>query len=216
MPARILRFHFDFISPYSYLAWCRVGAFARDHDLRVEPRPTLFAALLNHLDHKGPGEIPEKRAYMFKDCQRMAAQLGVPFVPVFSHPFNPLPSLRATLLDMDDDTRQRLVTSLFNATWAESRDVGSAEVVAAICADAGVPDALARIQEPEVKKGLLDASHEAIQLGVFGVPTMIVDGELFWGNDSFPHLARYLAGKDTVRPAELERWSAVRPSARRK
>lgn len=216
MPARILRFHFDFISPYSYLAWCRVGAFARDHDLRVEPRPTLFAALLNHLDHKGPGEIPEKRAYMFKDCQRMAAQLGVPFVPVFSHPFNPLPSLRATLLDMDDDTRQRLVTSLFNATWAESRDVGSAEVVAAICADAGVPDALARIQEPEVKKGLLDASHEAIQLGVFGVPTMIVDGELFWGNDSFPHLARYLAGKDTVRPEELERWSAVRPSARRK
>ena len=102
MSARVFRFHFDFISPYSYLAWCRVGAFAHDHDLRVEPKPTLFAALLNHLDHKGPGEIPEKRAYMFKDCQRLAAQLDVPFVPVFSHPFNPLPSLRATLLDMDD------------------------------------------------------------------------------------------------------------------
>jgi 2-hydroxychromene-2-carboxylate isomerase len=216
MSARVLRFHFDFISPYSYLAWCRVGAFAHDHDLRVEPKPTLFAALLNHLDHKGPGEIPEKRAYMFKDCQRLAAQLDVPFVPVFSHPFNPLPSLRATLLDMDDNTRQQLVTRLFNATWAESRDVGSAEVVAAICADAGVPGALARIQDPAVKKGLLDASREAIQLGVFGVPTMIVDGELFWGNDSFPHLARYLAGKDTVRLEELERWAAVRPSAQRK
>jgi 2-hydroxychromene-2-carboxylate isomerase len=216
MSARVLRFHFDFISPYSYLAWCRVGDFARDHDLRVEPKPTLFAALLNHLGHKGPGEIIEKRTYMFKDCQRMAAQLDVPFVPVFSHPFNPLPSLRATLLDMDHVTRQQLVTNLFNATWAESRDVGSAEVVAAICADVGVPDALTRIQEPEIKNGLLDASQEAIRLGVFGVPTMIVDDELFWGNDSFPHLANYLAGDDPVRPEDMRRWAAVRASAQRR
>lgn len=213
---RVLRFHFDFISPYSYLAWCRIGDFARDHDLRVEPKPTLFAALLNHLGQMGPGEIPEKRTYMFKDCRRMAAQLDVPFVPVFSHPFNPLPSLRATLLGMDDDTRQQLVTNLFNATWADSRDVGSPEVVAEICADAGVADALARIQEPEVKRGLLDASQEAIRLGVFGVPTMIVDDEVFWGNDSFPHLARYLAGDDPVRTEDMERWAAVRASARRK
>ncbi len=216
MSPRILRFHFDYISPYSYLAWCRIDEFTRVHDLRVEPRPTLLAALLNHLGNKGPGEIPERRAYLFKDCLRMAAQLNVPFVPVFSHPFNPLPSLRATLLDMDDDTRRRLVTSLFRATWAESRDVGSPDVVAEVCADAGVPDALARIKEPAVKQQLLDASHDAIQLGIFGVPTMIVDDELFWGNDSFPHLARYLAGDDPVRPEDVAGWEAVRPSAQRK
>ena len=216
MPERVLRFHFDYISPYSYLAWCRVGDFAREHDLRVEPKPTLLAALLNHLGHKGPGEIPEKRTYLFKDCLRMAAQLNVPFVPVSSHPFNPLPSLRATLLDMDDDTRQQLVTKLFNATWAESRDVGSPEVVAEVCADAGVPDAVARIKEPAVKKRLLDASYEAIRLRVFGVPTMIVDDELFWGNESFPHLARYLAGDDPVRPEDVAAWAAVPASAQRK
>ncbi|MBW2212218.1 MAG: 2-hydroxychromene-2-carboxylate isomerase [Deltaproteobacteria bacterium] len=215
MSPRILCFHFDYISPYSYLAWCRIDEFTRTHDLRVEPRPTLLAALLNHLGNKGPGEIPERRAYLFKDCLRMAAQLNVPFIPVFSHPFNPLPSLRATLLDMDDDTRRRLVTSLFRATWAESRDVGSPDVVAEVCADAGVPDALARIKEPAVKQQLLDASHDAIQLGIFGVPTMIVDDELFWGNDSFPHLARYLAGDDPVRPEDVAGWEAVRPSAQR-
>ena len=152
---------------------------------------------------------------MFKDCLRAAAELDVPFVPVFSHPFNPLPSLRATLLDMDDDTRHRLVTKLFNATWAESRDVGSPEVVAEICADAGVPDALARIKDPAIKQRLLDASHEAIELGVFGVPTMAVDDELFWGTDSLPHLARYLAGDDPVRPEDVEAWLAVRATAQR-
>lgn len=216
MPKRVLRFHFDYISPYSYLAWQQLGDFANAHELLVEPKPTLFAGLLNQFGHKGPAEIEPKRIYMFKDCQRAATQLGVPFAPAFSHPFNPLPSLRATLLDMDDQTRERLVTNLFRATWAESRDVGSAEVVAEVCADAGVPDAFERIQDSKVKNRLLDASREAIELGVFGVPTMIVDDELFWGTDSFPHLARYLRGEDTVRPEDVEAWVSVTASAQRK
>jgi len=216
MPKRVLRFHFDYISPYSYLAWQQLGDFANEHELCVEPKPTLFAGLLDHFGHKGPAEIRPKRIYMFKDCHRAAAQLGVPLAPVFSHPFNPLPSLRATLLDMDDQTRERLVTQLFHATWAESRDVGSAEVVAKVCADAGVPDALERIQDSNIKKRLLDASREAIELGVFGVPTMIVDDELFWGTDSFPHLERYLRGEDPVRPEDVEAWLSVTASAQRK
>ena len=215
MPQRVLRFHFDYISPYSYLAWHRLRDFAPQYDLRVEPKPTLLAALLNHLGHKGPGEIPPKRIYMFKDCLRAAAELNVPFIPVFSHPFNPLASLRATLLEMDDDTRHRLVTKLFNATWAESRDVGSPEVVAKICADVGVPGVLERIKEPAVKQRLLDENLEAIERGVFGVPTMAVDDELFWGTDSFPHLVRYLAGDDPVRPEDVEGWLAVRATAKR-
>jgi len=215
MVSRLLRFHFDYISPYSYLAWHRLPGFTAEHDLRIDVKPTLLAALLNHLGHKGPGEIPPKRIYMFKDCLRAAAQLDVPFAPPFSHPFNPLASLRATLLEMDDATRTRLVTDLFDATWAQSRDVGSPQVVAEICADAGVPDALERMRETSIKQGLVDASREAIELGVFGVPTMIVDGELFWGTDSFDHLGRFLAGRDPVRPEAVERWIAVRASATR-
>ncbi len=216
MPKRVLRFHFDYISPYSYLAWQQLGDFANEHELRVEPKPTLLAGLLNHFGHKGPAEIEPKRIYMFKDCIRAAVQLGVPFAPVFSHPFNPLPSLRATLLEMEDQTRERLVTDLFHATWAESRDMGSAEVVAEVCAGAGIPNALDRIRDPEIKQRLLQASREAIEIGVFGVPTMIVDDELFWGTDSFPHLARFLRGDDPVRPEDVEAWRAVPASAQRK
>jgi len=215
MPSRVLRFHFDYISPYSYLAWHRLRDFAPQHDLRIELKPTLLAALLNHLGQKGPGEIPPKRIYMFKDCVRTATLLNVPFVPVFSHPFNPLPALRATLLDMDEPTRQRLVSKLFAATWAESLDVGSAEVVAEVCADAGVPDALQRVQDPAIKQRLREASTEAIGLGVFGVPTMIVGDELFWGTDSFVHLERYLTGDDPVRAEDEAAWLAVLASAQR-
>ena len=93
--------------------------------------------------------------------------------------------------------------------------MGSPEVVAEICTDAGVPDALERIKEPAVKQRLLDENYAAIERGVFGVPTMAVDDELFWGTDSFPHLARYLAGDDPVRPEDVEAWLAVRGTAKR-
>ena len=216
MPSHALGFYFDYISPYSYLAWCQLDGLARRHDLRVEPRPTLFAALLNHFGHKGPAEISPKRIYMFKDCLRNATRLGVPFEPVNTHPFNPLPALRATLLDMDEELRQRLVTRLFEATWAESRDVGSAEVVAEVCGELGIPDARERVRDPAIKQKLVNASQAAIEAGVFGVPTMIVEGELFWGTDSLPHLERYLAGQDPVKAEDVERWDAVPASARRK
>ena len=48
---------------------------------------------------------------------------------------------------------------------------------------------------------------------MFGVPTMIVDGELFWGTDSFAHLERFLGGGDPVRPEDVERRRAVKASA---
>jgi len=213
--SRTLGFHFDYLSPYGYLAWHQLPGLAERHDLRVEVKPTLLAALLNHFGHKGPAEIPPKRIYMFKDSLRAATQLDLPFAPPFSHPFNPLAALRATLLDMDDQTRARLVTDLFDATWAEGRDVGSPDVVAEVCADAGVPDALERIREPAIKQRLRAASQQAVELGVFGVPTMIVEGELFWGTDSFAHLERFLDGDDPVRPEDVERLHAVPSTAQR-
>ena len=215
MSARTLAFYFDYISPYAYLAWQRLRTFAPEHELAIEPRPTVFAGLLNEHGHKGPAEIEPKRLYMFRDCTRLASLIGVPFQPPASHPFNPLPSLRASVLDMAESTRHALVTRLYAATWAESRDIGSTEVVGELCEEVGVPDAASRIQDPAVKQRLRQASDDAISKGVFGVPTFIVDGELFWGNGSFPHIARYLDGGDPFDAAAAERWKAVKPSAKR-
>ena len=215
MAERDLYFHFDYISPYAYLAWNRLQTFAPEHGLRIVPEPTLFAGLLNEHGHKGPAEIPPKRLYMFKDCLRIAARMNVPLRPPASHPFNPLAALRASLLDMEEDVRRALVSRLYAATWAESREVGSPAVVAELCAEVGVPDALERIADPAVKKRLFEASRQAIERGVFGVPTMIVDGELFWGTDSFPHLERFLAGADPIEAGEEERWASVKPTAQR-
>ncbi|MDH3625819.1 MAG: 2-hydroxychromene-2-carboxylate isomerase [Myxococcales bacterium] len=216
MSSKTLRFYFDYLSPYSYLAWQEIPLVARRHALQLKPTPVLLAALLDHHGHKGPGEIAPKRAYVFKDCVRRAATLGVPFEPPFSHPFNPLPALRVTMLDMGEERRLKLITRLFAATWAEARDVSSPEVVGAICNEVGVPNALERVQDPVIKQRLRDVTTEAIELGVFGVPTMLIGDELFWGTDSLRYFESHLAGDDPVSTIDPAAWDAVRASAMRK
>lgn len=216
MPKRALEFYFDYISPYSYLAWQQLPGLVRRHSLELRPTAILLAGLLNHHGHKGPAEILPKRAYVFRDCIRQAAVLGVPFKPPFSHPFHPLPALRATTLDVPPATRAALITRLFDATWAEGRDVGSTEVVESVCDEAGIEDAFARVQDPEIKRRLKDATADAVERGVFGVPTMIVGGELFWGTDSLRRLEDFLEGRDPAADVDLEAWDRVEASAFRR
>ena len=73
-----LRFHFDFLSPYAYLAWSRVHALAARHGREVEPVPVLFAGLLAAHGTRGPAEVEAKRRYLARDVLRIASAWGVP------------------------------------------------------------------------------------------------------------------------------------------
>src|SRR5262245_44781169 len=100
MSREAIRFYFDFVSPYAYLAWTQVHALADRRGVDVAPVPVLLAALLDENGQRGPAEIERKRAYLFKDCLRLAHHFGVPFVLPPSHPFNPLLALRVSSLPM--------------------------------------------------------------------------------------------------------------------
>ena len=137
--------------------------------------------------------------------------------PPASHPFNPLLALRVTQLPFEPRMRVRLIDALFEAVWARSVDVSDPAAVASVVASLGldgsraVEDALA----PANKDKLRRATEDAIREGVFGVPTMLIDGELFWGFDDFKHLELVLERRDPVRDADLAAWREVRPSAQR-
>lgn len=208
-----VRFYFDYLSPYAYLAWHRLPALAEAHGLSVEPVPVALAGLLNHHGHKGPAEIPAKRVYLFKDCVRRAAALGVPLSPPHALPFPPLMPLRLTLLEMTDPQRTELIDRLFAAAWAEGRDMSDRALMASMCEQLGIPDALDRIAEPSLKKRLVDTGQEAIEQGVFGVPTMLLGDELFWGEDSFEAMEGYLRGEDPL--DGMDAWMAVPVGVRR-
>jgi len=212
-----VRFYFDFISPYAYLAWTQIRRVVEPSGRTVEPVPVLFAALLDAHGTLGPAEIPAKRRYLLKDVARKAALFGVPVELPFAHPFNPLLALRVASLDMPPDVRASVVDSLFRAVWVDGEDVTNPEVVTRRAVAAKLEgDAVGRSSEPSAKARVRTQTDRAISEGVFGVPTSVVDGELFWGTDSLELLERYLRDGEQASPALMERWASLPTQATRR
>jgi 2-hydroxychromene-2-carboxylate isomerase len=228
----MLRFCFDYISPYAYLGWTQIHALAARHGEEVEAVPVLFAGLLGAAGSKGPAEIPPKRIYVFVDCVRSAHRLGVSLAPPPAHPFNPLLALRVTGLVADPAERRALIDALFAATWGGSPDTGSPgverpEAIAAIATGVGLdgPALVAAAGSPDAKERIKRNTDEAIAAGAFGVPTVFVlrpadsrpgPANLFWGLDSFANLEAHLRGEVAPALAGLDRWKDLGASAQRK
>lgn len=215
MPSPLL-FYFDFVSPYAYLAATQVPALAARHGRELTMVPVVFAKLLDAHGTVGPAEVPAKRIYVFKDAWRKARRLGLgPLVPPPSHPFNPLLALRVATLPMESAEKVRLVRALFDATWKSGSGVDTEERVVAAAASAGFDGAalVQNAQAPDNKERLKTATAEAVKLGIFGVPTLVVEGEIFWGIDGLELAEDLLAGRDDTpkdfswaeRPATAQR-----------
>lgn len=212
-----IRFCFDLLSPYAYLAWKELPPIATRHGRVVEPVPVLLAALLQAHGTKGPAEVPAKRAYVFKDALRSAHALGWPIAPPPAHPFNPLLAARCISLVDDVAARAALVERLFDAVWGGGPGVEDGAVVAAAASACGLDgDALvARAGADDAKARLRAQTEQALRDGAFGVPTMFVDGELFWGLDSLGHVERRLRGEDPVDRTDFAQWRDLPATARR-
>lgn len=215
-----LYFFFDFISHNAWLAWHKMPALAAKHGLILEPVPVLFAGLLQAHKQIGPAEVPPKLNWMLWNVLRKAQQHNIPIAPPHTHPFNPLLPLRIACCALPREQHLRLIHALFSATWAEGRAVSQADVAKDIITEAGLDaEALfAQAHTDTVKAALRQNTEDAIKAGVFGVPSMKVGDELFWGFDDLPQLENYLSGADPLNPDRnvYAGWQRVQPSAQRK
>lgn len=192
--------YFDFVSPYAYL---QLMQFKRLPDsLSIRYRPILFAGLLGRWGQKGPAEIPEKRRQTYRQCQWQAERAGIPFRFPDVHPFNPLPALR---LCIALGTEPAVIGAIFEFIFAEGRDIGVDDDWRLLAERLEVEDADALVSRREIKEALRENTEEAIARGVFGVPTFVVDGELFWGFDQTDMLLDYLANPALFSSEEMTR-----------
>jgi len=194
-----IRFYFDYESPNAYIAWAQLPALAARHGAVVEPIPVLYAGLLDAHGQLGPGEVPAKGVWMMKNLARKAALLGLELNPPAFLPFNPLLALRVTLL-AGNDQQSALIDALFRAVWVRGLHVSEPPVVERVLVELGLDGAhlVARAQDPEIKARLRRNTEAAVGRGVFGVPSMEIGDELFWGYDDFPFLELCLAGNDPL------------------
>jgi 2-hydroxychromene-2-carboxylate isomerase len=207
--------YFDFISPYAYLQFSRLGVL--DSRLELMLRPVLFAALLDHWGQLGPAEIEPKRRFTYSQARWLARRQGVELVVPEAHPFNPLPLLR---LALHLGVTRPAVERLFAFVWKEGHIPASAAAWKGLLEELHVLDGESAIGRPEVKMALRENTEQAIAAGVFGVPSVVVDGRVFWGNDATRMVLDYLDDPapfiaDDARIAELP-TAAARPASQRK
>jgi 2-hydroxychromene-2-carboxylate isomerase len=180
--------YFDFVSPFAYLQSEQLAALAPA--ITVRYKPVLFAGLLGAHGQKGPAEIDSKRAFTYRFVLWQAKRLHIPIKLPHEHPFNPLPLLR---LAIACDCEPSAIHRIFRFVWRDGRLPDLPIEWAELTCDLGLANADARIAEPEVKDVLRRNTDEAIALGVFGVPTLMLRGELFWGMDATQMAADYAA-----------------------
>jgi 2-hydroxychromene-2-carboxylate isomerase len=201
---------FDVISPFAYLELKQLPQLPKD--VHVEFVPILFAGVLNHHGQIGNAEIVPKRRFTYRFAMWRARKMGIPMRFPPAHPFNPLGALRLILAT---GSKPQAVERVFDAVFAEGRDVADPTVIASLAAELGIKDPATALAAPELKQKLRDNTNWAIEHGVFGVPTLLIDDETFWGHDAFDMALEYLKDPQPfaaeTRTAESLPYGAVRP-----
>lgn len=206
--AATLELWFDFSSPYAYLGWTQAEALARRTGATLDLRPMLLGGVFRALNvppdiHAGLGEA--KARHRANDLRRCAVHFDVPLRMPAGHPFRTVDALRALLVV--GPPWGPLVDRIFKAYWVESLDIGNADVLKAILDEAGYDGAavLRKTHDEEVKADLRRRTDEAVAKGVFGAPTFVVDGSLYWGQDRLDMVEAALGGSPAPAvPADFE------------
>ncbi len=162
---------------------------------------------------KGPAEIEPKRAWTFRQVHWQAHLLGLPIDTPAVHPFNSLPLLRLLVASAPAGTpNRRACEAVLRHVWRGGLDAVDparlSELVRTL-APAIAPD------DPGVKAALRQATDTAIERGLFGVPTVVVDGRPFWGHDALPMMSAYLRGDAWFDGPAWDREGAPRVGVRR-
>jgi len=204
-----LVFYFDFLSPYSYLAWRRLKnsqVILKKYKVKVIFRPVTMSTIIHSYDTKGPAEIPSKRDFLTRAALRRSVKEKIEFTFPKELPFNSLYALRSVLCPSVKDCQEELVHQIFMSGWSRGEGLGTEEDMSKIWELCGldVKKIGNEVMSRDVRRALKQNNKEALENGVFGVPSFLWRGELFWGDDSFDDLIAVIEGKDLLNQNNYE------------
>jgi 2-hydroxychromene-2-carboxylate isomerase len=188
-----LDFYFDFTSPYSYLAHAEIQK-AELLGVNIKYKPVLLGALFKELGQQGVPMFAahaHKAAYILQDMNDWAQARQVDFVFNNRFPLKAINALRIALIE------PKVISILFHAAWAENIDIGQDELLEAVLNKANFDGLalIAKAQEQVIKDRLKANNSEALNKGIFGVPSFIFDNHIVFGQDRFLWLKQQLAAK---------------------
>ena len=188
-------FYFDFSSPFAYLGATQIEQIVARTDATMTWKPMFLGGVFKAVETP---LVPffklseQKRRYVAQDMQRWATWWGVSFNFPSQFPMMTVKPLRICLT-LDDPSP--FIHRVFSAYWSEGKDISTDDVLMQCCEEIELDTGIvSRASDPEVKAKLQTATTEAIENGVFGAPTSIVDGHLFWGQDRMDMVEKALGG----------------------
>ena len=191
-----VEFLFDFGSPTAYLAYTQLPALAAARGAQIVWRPILLGGIHKASGNASPATVPAKARWMFGDMSRWAQRYGVAFQMNPHFPINTMSLMRGAVGVQMHMPGQFLhyVDTMFRAMWAQPRNMGDAQEIAAVLREAKLDadQIFALAAEPAVKDQLKRNSEEAVERGVFGAPTFFVGNEMFFGQDRLEFVAEAL------------------------
>ena len=191
-----IQFYFDFSSPYGYFAGLKIDKLAEGFGREVSWHPIMLGAAMKITGSKPLALIPFKGDYVKNDWKRLARFMNVPWELPEHFPIAALSASRAFywLVDENPLLAKRLALAIFESYFGYGRDITDFETLADIAEPLGVDKEklLLALQDPIIKKRLKDETSAAIDVGVFGSPYFIIDGEAFWGADRLWMIKRWL------------------------
>ncbi|WP_171124473.1 MULTISPECIES: 2-hydroxychromene-2-carboxylate isomerase [unclassified Ruegeria] len=189
-----IQFWFEYASTYSYLSAMRIEDVATSHGVTAEWQPFLLGPIFasQGWDNSPFNLYPAKGRYMWRDMERLTAQRNLPFQKPNPFPQNGLKAARLTLAIEDHAQRAAFSRAVYSAEFANGQNIADDAVLRACLAEAGLSqDLLDKTQDPAVKAALITQTKTAQDNGLFGAPSFLVGGELFWGDDRLEDAVRF-------------------------
>ena len=184
----MLEFWFEFASTYSYVAAMRIEALCRQAGVALVWRPFLLGPIFALQGWETSHFNLNKRRgdYMWRDLERLCAKFEFPWQRPSEFPRNTIVPARVACAIADEPWCAEFVRAVYVANFGHDRAIDRREVVAEILTEIGQPaeTILARAESPPWRPALRANTERATALGIFGAPNCVVDGELFWGEES--------------------------------
>ena len=179
-----LDFYFDFISPYSYLAYKRLNSLNEDNKININYKPILLGGLHNLGKITPPAFNERKLKNMKNDCELVASKNNIEFKWNLKFPINSLYLMRGYLA-VDENLKKKFFENCFDAYWKDNLDISDEEIVENIIKKSGLDKKkfLDDIEKNDIKEMLKKLTSNAFEKDIFGAPTFVVNNKIFWGQD---------------------------------
>ena len=177
-------FYFDFISPYSYLAHKKIKENTERKYINFNYKPILVGGLHNLQGITPPAFIKPKLKYMISDCNLIAKKANFDFIWNSKFPINSLLIMRGYLF-INEDIKDLYLNTMFDAYWKNNLDISNEEILITLLKKCKInlDSFLVGVKDLKIKDGLKKVTQEAHDKEIFGAPTFVVNGKIFWGQD---------------------------------